>query len=83
MGDEMKSENKRLEDLETIQTPAKEWHIVYQDLDNRERYFEKNKETGEKEYMTLEEAKKLYEDLIIVSYSDKWKSERQLDIGEL
>ena len=71
----MKTKNNRLEMLESFETP-KEFVAIKQDLDNRELYSLLNKESGEKEYMTLEEAEKRYKDctLVVVSYSDNWKS---------
>ena len=70
----MKSQNNRLETLESFET-QKEFIVIKQDFDNEELYY-LMKPGGEKEYMSLEEAEKRYKDctLVVVSYSDNWKS---------
>lgn len=80
----MKTQNSRLEELEKKDAPAESFNIIMQDLENEERYFWTDKETGEKVCLTLEEAKARFTDgtLFIVNYVDKLKNKVSIEDGD-
>lgn len=71
----MKTQSGRLENLEKRRSPGKAFYVITQVPDSPEVYIYKNKETGQEERMTLEEAKERFKDgnLLYVTYSNDWK----------
>jgi len=81
----MKTQNKRLEDLEKREAPEEKFYVIKMVLDaqslaGEEIYKYENKETGEEELLTLEQARERFKDgtLIYIRYSDDWKSKRRI-----
>jgi len=80
----MKTQNSRLEDLEKTDAPEESFNVITQDLENKERYTWTDKETGEKVFLSLEEAKARFTDgtLLIVNYVEKLKSKVYMKDGD-
>lgn len=69
----MKTKQKRLEDLEAYKSSNIEMQVITQDLENEELFKYENKQIGEIERMTLEEAETRFKDgvLFVVKYESK------------
>lgn len=81
----MKAQKTRLEDIEKREAPDKNFYVIFQVLDKKNESGEDlfkytNKETGEVELLTLEEAQERFKDgtLIYQTYIDKWKNDIEL-----
>jgi len=71
----MKTQNKRIEDLEVSSAPAENFICIRQDLKNKDLYHYRNMETGKEQVFTEEEAKKVFSKnctLFVIKYVENW-----------
>jgi hypothetical protein len=77
----MRSNNKRLEELERGNSSGDKFFVIKQSYENKENYRYFNEDTQEEEIMTLEEARARFDGedttLLILQYVDNWRSGAQ------